>query len=116
MLCCKFYIAFAASLLGIIVGSMHSRAAPFSEKQAFCIDRVDRRHYSLYEHTKAYNICINNADSLIPEYEQQRSRQRQEQEERSRRYDQQRRIKEALSKEKEQLKERQFDDVFSSFD
>ena len=82
------------------------------------MDRVGTRHYNygLYEQTKAYNNCINNADSLIREYEQQRSRQRQEQEERSRRYDQQRRIKEALSKEKEQLKERQFDDVFSSFD
>ena len=46
-------------------------AAPWSEQNAFCLDRATnstQRAYSNYEQQKIYNKCMDNADSLIAEY------------------------------------------------
>ena len=47
-------------------------AAPLSEQQAFCTDRVWGLYSSAYETQKAFNQCLKNADRLIDQYEQKK--------------------------------------------
>lgn len=44
-------------------------AAPFSERHAFCTDRMNLA-FSNHENTKIYNACMENADALIKEHEE----------------------------------------------
>jgi len=47
-----------------------SLAAPWSERHAFCIDRVVfSGSYSNYRDQKIYNECMENADARIAEFE-----------------------------------------------
>ena len=86
-------------------------SAPYSERHAFCVDRVPSYLYqvSSYSAQKAYNSCMKRADQLILEYEE--SSKRAEIEYRNR----MNRQKEAESIRQIKI-ESEFDDVFGSFE
>lgn len=76
-------------ILASLFGGSNALAAPSSEKDAFCRDRVAEiftSRYENYEKQKAYNECMRNADQLINEYERAKERSRRMSEEALKRY------------------------------
>ena len=105
--------------------SLPSLAVPFSEKNAFCTDRLNI-YLSNFDNQKIYNECMENADELIERYEnqlvsQQKARERRQIEwEQERAAEQAKRAAEqAKRRAEEELKEEQLDkkyeDLFGDF-
>jgi len=99
-----------------------SLAAPFSEKHAFCSDRIPTSN-SNYLNQKIYNRCMKNADALIEQLEQE-IRYRNSPEYRERRREEQKKLdkefaeREAKRKAKRKAVQKsikKYDDLFDKF-
>jgi hypothetical protein len=122
----KFFtlVIFAAIIFSFPLLSI---AAPWSEQNAFCLDRVNYSgSYSNYSNQKIYNECMDNANELIEEYEKSsrdfkiewdKSRIEQNRKWREERLVEQQRRK-RVEKQKELANKQEiqkYDDLFSEF-
>lgn len=104
-----------------------SLAAPWSEQNAFCLDRVTYLGYSYYSNQKIYNECMDNADALIAKSEKssrdfwisfEKGRIEQQKKDRAEGLARQERRKaeEEREKYKHEQEIKKYDDLFSEFD
>ncbi len=99
----------AAFLLTFFVASgwLHAYAVPYNVQNGFCLDKASY-YSSRYERAKIYNTCMQNAENLIRQHEEQkrrmqlqRERSAQEQNRRAAQRERERKAAELKSKQEE---------------